>query len=144
MNETVKMTWLRILMRVLAVGFFAAFLPWITLILTKAPALAPGSTFAPLLRFRPYNPAYESMMTSVYLVMAIMLWRASYNPARHRLFIDFVIWANIAHGIVMLIATPLQKGLVMTFIEGVPLFAISGLLWWLRPRDEEKLVMLHP
>ena len=50
-------------------------------------------------------------------------WRAASNPAQHTLFIDFTIWANAAHGIVMVIATPLQKSLVMTFIEGVPLLA---------------------
>jgi len=33
----------------------------------------------------------------------------------------------------MLIATPMQKGLVMTMIEGLPLFVIAAVLWWLRP-----------
>jgi len=36
------MTWLRVVLRVLAVGFLAAFIPWITLILLHAPILAPG------------------------------------------------------------------------------------------------------
>jgi len=133
MNETLKTTWLRILLRVLSAGFLAAFIPWITLILFKVPALAPGGRLAPLLRFQPFNPSMESMMAAVYIVWAVMLWRASGDPARHRLFIDFTIWANAAHGIVMLIATPLQKGLVMTFIEGVPLLVVAGVLWWLRP-----------
>jgi hypothetical protein len=34
----------------------------------------------------------------------------------------------------MLIATPLQKSLIMTAIEGVPLVLIAAALWWLRPR----------
>ena len=54
-NEPARMIWLRILLRVLAVGFLAAFIPWITLILVKAPILAPGGSLAPLLRFQPYN-----------------------------------------------------------------------------------------
>jgi hypothetical protein len=41
---------------------------------------------------------------------------------------------SAAHGLVMLIATPMQKGLAMTFIEGVPFFAIAAVLAWLRPR----------
>ncbi len=137
MNETTRMHWLRIFMRILSVGFLAAFIPWITLILVNAPVLAPGSTLAPLLRFQPYNASYESMMAAVYIVMAVMLWRASGNPAKHRLFIDFAIWANAAHGFVMVIATPLQKSLVMTFIEGIPLLAIAAVLWLLRPRVSE-------
>ena len=138
MNERVRMTWLRVFLRVLSVGFFAAFIPWITLILLNSPSLAPGGTLAPMLRFQPYNASYESMMAAIHLVWAVMLWRASYDPWKHALFIDFTIWANAAHGVVMLIATPLQKGLVMTVMEGLPLFAIAVVLWSLRPRQGER------
>jgi hypothetical protein len=135
MDETMKMTWLRILLRLLCVGFLAAFIPWITLILLNVPILAPGGSLAPLLRFQPYNAYYESMLTAIHLVWAVMLWRAAEDPARHLLFIDFTIWANAAHGLVMVIATPLQKGLVMTVIESLPLLVIAAVLAWLRPRS---------
>lgn len=135
LNETARMIWLRILLRVLSVGFLAAFIPWITLILVGAPVLAPGGTLAPLLRFQPYNAHYESMMAGIYIVWAVMLWRASDDPAKHALFIDFTIWANAAHALVMFIATPVQKGLVMTMIEGLPLLLLAAALWWLRPRQ---------
>lgn len=135
MNETASDRWLRIFLRVLSAGFLAAFIPWITLILTNAAILAPGSVLAPLLRFQPYNPAYESMMSAIYIVWAVMLWRAAGNPAKHTLFIDFTIWGSAAHALVMLIATPLQKGFFMTFIEAFPLVTIAGVLWWLRPRS---------
>jgi hypothetical protein len=134
MNDTVRMTWLRLSLRVVAVGLLAAFIPWITLILLNAPILAPGGRLAPLLRFQPYNANYESMMAAISIVWAVMLWRASGNPAKHALFIDFTIWANAAHGLVMLIATPMQKDLIMTVIEGLPLFVVAAVLWWLRPR----------
>ena len=134
MDETVKMTWLRIFLRVLSLGFLAAFIPWITLIVVNAPILAPGGALAPILRFQPYNAHLESMMAAIYIVWAVMLWHASGDPAGHRLFIDFTLWANAAHGLVMLIATPMQKGLVMTVIEGLPLPLIAAVLWWLRPK----------
>lgn len=134
MNDARRMTWCRIFLRLLSVGYLSAFIPWIALILLNAPVLAPGSRLAPLLRFQPYNPHYESMMAAIHIVWAVMLWRASADPARHTLFIDFTIWANVAHGLVMLVATPLQKGLVMTVIEGLPLFGIAGILLWLGPR----------
>ncbi len=133
MNESIRMTLLRIFLRVLSVGFVAAFTPWIILILLNSPGLAPGGSLAPMLRFQPYNANYESMLTAIHLVWAVMLWRASYDPARHVLFIDFTIWANAAHGLVMLIVTPMQKGFVMMVIEGLPLFVISAVLWGLRP-----------
>jgi hypothetical protein len=133
-DETVRITWLRLFLRVLSVGLLAAFIPWITLILINAPVLAPGGRWAPLLRFQPYNVNYESMMAAIYLVWAVMLWRASDSPARHRLFLDFTIWASVAHAVVMLIATPIQKGFFMAVIEGLPLLLLAGVLWWLRPR----------
>jgi hypothetical protein len=133
MNEAVRMEWLRIFLRLLSLGFVAAFIPWITLILMHSPILAPGGALAPLLRFQPYNPYYESMMAAIHIAWAVTLWRASDEPAKHPLFIDFTIWANVAHGLVMLVATPIAKGLVMTVIEGLPLFMIAGVLWVLRP-----------
>lgn len=136
-NDTVRLTWLRITLRVLSVGILTAFIPWITLILLNAPIVAPGGRLAPLLRFQPYNAHYESMMAAIYISWAVMLWRASRDPAKDLLFIDFTIWATAAHALVMLIATPIQKGLVMTVIEGLPLVVIAAVLWWLRPRREK-------
>ena len=134
MNESVRMSWLRLFLRLLSIGFLAAFIPWIVLILLNAPIVAPGGSLAPLLRFQPYNASYESMMAAIYITWAVMLWRASSDPTKHPLFIDFTIWANAAHGLVMVIATPIQKGFVMMFIESLPLFGIAAVLWWLRPR----------
>ncbi len=133
MQLQVRIRLLRLFLRVLAVGLLAAFIPWIALILLKAPVLAPGSALAPLLRFQPYNPHYESMLAGIHVVWAVMLWRAAADPARHTLFLDFTMWANGAHGLVMVIATPMQKGLAMTFVEAVPLLGIAAVLWWLRP-----------
>jgi hypothetical protein len=73
------------------------------------------------------------MLAAINIVWAIMLWRASDDPAQHLLFIDFTIWSNAAHGLVMVIATPLQKGPVMMVIESVPLLVVAAVLWWLRP-----------
>lgn len=138
LNETARMTWLGIFLRVLSGGFLAAFIPWITLILLNAPILAPSGVLAPWLRFQPYNPHYEVMLAALHLTWAVMLWRASDSPAKHSLFIDFTMWANAAHGVVMLIVTPMQKGLVMTVIEGLPLLGIAAVLWWLRPRQPDR------
>ena len=133
MHERTRLRWLGIFLKLLAVGFLAAFIPWIALILLDAPILAPGGRLAPLLRFQPYNAPYEAMMAAVYIVWAVMLWRAASHPEQHTLFLDFTIWATLAHGLVMVIATPLQKGVGMTAIESTPLLVIAGLLWWLRP-----------
>jgi hypothetical protein len=64
MNETLRMTWLSIFLKVLSVGYLVAFVPWITLILQDAAILAPGGSLAPTLRFQPYNADYESMLVA--------------------------------------------------------------------------------
>lgn len=132
-----RLRWLRTFLKILAVAYLTAFTPWIALILLDAPSLSPGGSLAPLLRFQPYNPSYESMMAAIHIVWGVMLWRASGDPRRHLLFIDFTIWANFAHGAVMLVATPLQKDLLMTLVEGVPIFVVVGVLLALRPGRSE-------
>jgi hypothetical protein len=47
MNETVRMIWLRRFVRLLSIGYLAAFVPWITLILVDAPILAAGGRSVP-------------------------------------------------------------------------------------------------
>lgn len=140
MRETLRDTWLRLFLRVLSVGFLAAFIPWITLILLNGAPLAPGGALAPLLRFQPYNAHYESMLAAIHIVWALMLWRSSGNPAQHTLFIDFTMLANAAHGLVMVIATSSQKGPMMMVIESLPLLVIAAVLAWLRPRRRRQRV----
>lgn len=135
MNETTRMKLLRIFLRLSAVVLLVGMISWIALILLNVRILAPGSPIAPLLRFQPYNPYYESMLAAIYIVWAVMLWRTSNDPVRHLIFIDFTIWASVAHGLVMIIATPIVKGFFMTLVEGVPLFVLALVLWYLRPRS---------
>ena len=132
-TEAVRITWLRIFLRTLSVTSITAFALWIGLILLNVPVLAPGGSLAPLLRFQPYNVHYEGMLAAIHIAWAVMMWRASDDPAKHVLFVDFTILASAAHAFVMLISTPIQKGLVMTLIEGVPLLVTAAGLWWLRP-----------
>ena len=133
--ERLKAISLRIFLRVLSLGMLAAFVPWITLILLNTSVLRPGGSLAPLLRFQPYNTSYESMLVAIHLVWAIMLWRTSNAPERNIVFLDFTIWANAAHGAVMIVATPIQKGALMTIVESVPLLLIAAALIWLRPQS---------
>lgn len=133
MDENERMQRLSVVLKLISIGFLLAFIPWITLIVTKSPLIAPGSPLASALRFQPFNPSYESMLASIHVVWAIMLWRASGNPPEHMLLIDFTIWANAAHAGVMIVATPLQKPPLMAVVEGLPLLLIAVILWWLRP-----------
>ena len=41
--------------------------------------------------------AEEQMISIVYIVWGLFLWVAARDPLRNRLFIDFTLWANLAH-----------------------------------------------
>lgn len=72
------------------------------LILVDSPLMAEGQILAHLIRWQPYNKAYECMIFGVNVVMGWMLWRASADPLRHWLMISFGIWANLIHAAIMM------------------------------------------
>lgn len=41
------------------------------------------------------------MLFAVYIVWSIFLLRAARNPLAHTMFLDFTVWANVAHAISM-------------------------------------------
>lgn len=84
----------------------------------KAPVLAPGGRLAPVLSGFSLV-AYESMIAAIDVVWALIVLRGAGDPARHSIFVEFTIRATAAHALVMLIATPMRKGLIMTGV-GVP------------------------
>ena len=42
------------------------------------------------------------MIFVIYMVWAVYLFKAANNPVRYLTFLDFTIWANIAHGAIMI------------------------------------------
>src|SRR6266567_324906 len=120
----------RLFLRVLSVGFLAAFILWITPILVNAPALPPGARFAPLLRFQPYNPQLREHdgghLHSVGSHALACLGRSRKTPVVHRLH-------HLGDGSAR--SRDVDRD---TNAEG-PRHDGSrecGVLWWLRPRRE--------
>lgn len=76
------------------------------------------------------------MMLMVYFVMGVFLLLAATNPKRHLSFIGFVIWANLAHGFVMLLMALGDVSMHWQHLLGdVPALIIVGvLLAWLCPQ----------
>jgi hypothetical protein len=79
------------------------------------------------------------MFVAIYLVWAFFLWKASRNPEKHGLFIDFTIWANIAHGLVMILIGVLSGEFHHLLFDGLTLILPSLLLIYLkRPLNSSK------
>ncbi|MFQ5922196.1 MAG: hypothetical protein ACE5M4_05075 [Anaerolineales bacterium] len=91
MNEALRTKRLRLALRVISVFFVVAFLGFYVLVLLDSSLAAEGSLIGALLRWAPYNKAYEGMMVTVYSVWGVFLWRASSNPVQHKSLIDFTI-----------------------------------------------------
>src|SRR4051812_20829356 len=50
----------------------------------------------------PLSDHVAPMLLAVYVVWSIYLIRAARNPQENASFIEFTVWANVAHGIVMI------------------------------------------
>lgn len=59
--------------------------------------------FGEWLMWQPRNIPVEMMMSSIYLAMGVVMIRVANNPTSHKGLVDFLIVANLAHAIVMLI-----------------------------------------
>ncbi len=62
-----------------------------------------GHWLGDILMRHPYRWDFETMLASIYIPWGIFLWKASKEPEKHELLINFTIYANLLHGLVMLI-----------------------------------------
>ena len=60
------------------------------------------------MRWEPLAKHIELMLETVYIVWGVFLLRAAKDPNRFASFIDFTIWANLAHGLLMVVQTLLM------------------------------------
>lgn len=68
--------------------------------LFDAAALQDGGALR-FMRWEPLSKHVELMLEIVYVVMAVFLFLAAKKPEAYISFINFVIWANLAHGLLM-------------------------------------------
>ena len=59
--------------------------------------------FGEWLMWQPRNIPVEMMMSAIYLAMGIVMIRIAKDPLQHKAFVDFLVLANLAHALVMLI-----------------------------------------
>lgn len=79
---------------------------------------------------------FEAMIASIYLIWGIYLWKASQEPKKHLLFINFTIWANILHGATMIILGYLREGeFYHLLIDGLVLLVPSAILYYIRLKE---------
>lgn len=81
----------------------------------------------------------SAMLGAIYVVWGTFIWHSARNPLAHRLFIDFTVAGNAAHGAIMAYMAVSMPGMLehlftdtMLLIVGVPLM----LALWLPVRAQ--------
>ena len=134
MNELIRERRLSVTLKIIAFVFVVPFSLFFVLLLSNSSLIAEGSLLGAMLRWQPYNTAYETMIATIYIVWGIVLWKASANPSDNKLLIEFTIWGNLAHAGVMLISAFAIEGEITHAVGDVMvLLLVGGVLLWLRP-----------
>jgi hypothetical protein len=99
-----------------------------------APFLQDGGALR-FMRWEPLAKHIELMLEGVYLTWAIFFFIAARNPLRYLSFIDFTIWANAVHGLIMLVQTFIMPHfLYKIFTDIAYCLVLAAGLMILRPR----------
>jgi len=74
------------------------------------------------------------MLFVIYMVWSIYLIRAAADPLKHQSFLDFTMWANLAHGLLMVPYSLTEPEYYSKFLTDIPwLLGLSAAIFLLRP-----------
>lgn len=125
---------LKIFLNVYGVVSVVLFGGLFVLTLFDAPIMQEGGALR-FMRWEPLAKHIELMLEGVYFVWGIFLFRAARNPAQSLSFIDFTIWANLVHGLIMVPQSLVIPGFRYKLLTDVAYcLVLSGGLLVLRPR----------
>jgi hypothetical protein len=80
-------------------------------------------------------PGHVAMMlAAIYLTWAVFLLMAARQPADYTSFLNFTMWANLVHGLVM-VPGSFEHGYHGTFLTDIPwILLLAAAIFLLRPR----------
>jgi hypothetical protein len=80
-------------------------------------------------------PGHVAMMlAAIYLTWAVYLLLAARRPADYASFLNFTMWANLVHGLVM-VPGAFEHGYHSKFLTDIPwILLLSAAIYLLRPR----------
>lgn len=128
---------LRLFLNIYGVISILLFGSLIVLTTFNASIIQEGGAMA-MMRWMPFSPMVEIMLETVYFVWGIYFFVAARKPLQNISFINFTIWANLVHGLLMLVQVfimPMYMYKVFTDIAYCLVLAIG--LWMLKPKGSE-------
>lgn len=135
------MSALRIFLNVYGVISVLLFGGLFVLTATSAPIIQDGGALA-FMRWQPHSPDVELMLEGVYFVWAIFFFVAARAPMRYLSFIDFTIWANAVHGVIMAVQALMMPMYTYKFFTDIAYcIVLAAGLALLRPRGSESAMV---
>lgn len=132
----VELKSLKIFLNIFGVISIALFGTLFFLTSFDAPIMQEGGALR-FLRWDILSRHVELMIEIVYLVWGIFMLRAARNPLSHLSFLNFTLWANLAHGLLM-IPQAFMVGMMYKMFTDVAYCLVLAIgLWILLPKGEE-------
>ena len=137
MNEISKIRKLQVFLRIYGMLSLLIFGILAVAFLFRIPEFNPDGRFHWLIWDDVYGHV-APMLIVIYLTWSIFFFVASKDPVRYISFLDFTMWANLAHGLVM-IPMAFDSGVYHSkFLTDIPFILFLSLgLYWLRPSTEK-------
>jgi hypothetical protein len=104
MNDQSSLNGLKLFLRAYGVISLVLFGGLFVLMLMDAPVLQEGGALR-FMRWTPLAKHIELMLEGVYFVWAIFFFAAASDPPGYLSFVNFTVWANAVHGLIMLAQT---------------------------------------
>jgi hypothetical protein len=111
---------------------------------TGAAVIQDGGALA-FMRWQPHSPDVELMLEGVYFVWAVFFFVAARRPLAYLSFIDFTIWANAVHGLIMAVQALVMPMYTYKFFTDIAwCLVLAAGLAILRPRGERTDQLIVP
>ena len=141
MTESTRLARLRLFLRIYGVLMFVIFVPLSIGFVLQLPAMNPGGALHWLI-WDDISGHVGPMLFVIYLVWGVFLLMAANDPLRYQPFLEFTMWANLAHGLLM-VPMALEGSHIYhsKLLTDIPfLLGLSAGIFWLRPRREQQSV----
>ncbi|MGB3078279.1 MAG: DUF6632 domain-containing protein [Saprospiraceae bacterium] len=138
MEQSSKLNTLKIFL--LLYGIISVLLFGSLFLLTSidAPVMQEGGALR-FMRWDILSKHVELMIEIVYLVWGIFMLLAARKPLSYLSFLHFTLWANLAHGLLM-VPQAMMVGMMFKMLTDVAYCLVLAIgLWILLPRGEEEL-----
>jgi hypothetical protein len=75
------------------------------------------------------NDHIAPMLLAVYVVWSLYIIRAARDPLANTLFLEFTVWANVAHGVVMIPEALMAPEFTVKFATDIPMVFLPAIAW---------------